>query len=122
MKSLLAFIAVFCFSTSALAQVEYRFNDSPRPDADVVVANYHLIVVGTDLWLVGRLFNRGLKPARNVRIVPNLYSKYGGLLPATTIDLRPSDIPPTSFVEFSDRVLMFPDREVSARPVAEWSQ
>ena len=123
MKTVMGFLLFYLLTATAAAQVNYQFNDSPRPEADVVIANYRLVIDGAETWLIGRLFNRGLKPAHNVRVIPNLYnSRSGGSLPATTIDLRPSDIPPTSFADFSDRVSMFADRDVVARPTAEWSQ
>ena len=56
-----------------LAQIQYQFQDQPRPEANVVVANLSLQVRGSaDVWMVGRVSNRGLKPARNVRVVPLL--------------------------------------------------
>jgi hypothetical protein len=47
-----------------------------------------------DVWMVGRVFNRGLKPARNVRVVPPLTNHYGSRLPTHTIYLNPPDVPP----------------------------
>ncbi len=84
-------------SMPALAQIQYQFQDQPRPEADVVVVNHTLQVRGSaDLWMVGRVFNRGLKPARNVRVVPLLTNLYGSRLPTNTIYLNPSDVSPTS--------------------------
>jgi hypothetical protein len=48
----------------------------PRAEADVVAVRCELRVLGgAELWLVGRVFNRGLKPARNVRLLPNLTNR-----------------------------------------------
>lgn len=71
------FIAQVAIASVAGAQVQYQFQDTPRPEADVMVARYVLQIRGTEMWLVGRVFNRGLKPARNVRINPNLTGKHG---------------------------------------------
>ena len=71
----------------------------------MVVANHTLQVRGSaDVWMVGRVFNRGLKPARNVRVVPMLTNLYGSRLPTNTFYLNPPDVPPTSFANFEARV------------------
>lgn len=120
MKPLLSVLCLCLLATVAAGQVQYQFNDSPRPEADVIVVSSQLSMSGSEMWLTGRLFNRGLKPAHNVRITPNLYSKYGILLPANAIELQPPDIPPTSFADFSGRVALYSDAEIVARPTAEW--
>ncbi len=70
-------IAAVLLATPLAAQVNYQFHDTPRPEADVMVVNYSLRSVGTEVWLVGRVFNRGLKPARNVRVVPTITDRNG---------------------------------------------
>jgi len=109
-------------SMPALAQIQYQFQDQPRPEADVVVANHTLQVRGSaDLWMVGRVFNRGLKPARNVRVVPLLTNLYGSRLPTNTFYLNPSDVQPTSFANFEARVGSSIDvRDVISHATAEW--
>ncbi len=121
MKRLLVIFFFAATASLAGAQVQYQFNDTPRPEADVMVARYVLQIRGSEMWLVGRVFNRGLKPARNVRINPNLTGKHGTRPPGMTIYLN-SDVPPTSFAEFQGRVALFADPEITAQPTAEWNQ
>jgi hypothetical protein len=106
----------------APAQIQYQFQDQPRPEADVVMVNHTLQVRGSaDVWMVGRVFNRGLKPARNVRVVPLLTNLYGSRLPTNTIYLNPSDVSPTSFANFEARVGSSIDvRDVISHATAEW--
>ena len=106
----------------AAAQIQYQFQDQPRPEADIVMVNHTLQVRGSaDVWMVGRVFNRGLKPARNVRVVPLLTNLYGSRLPSNTFYLNPSDVPPTSFANFEARVGSSMDvREVISHATAEW--
>jgi len=106
----------------AAAQIQYQFQDQPRPEADVVVVHQTLQVRGSaEVWMVGRVFNRGLKPARNVRVVPLLTNLYGSRLPTNTIYLNPPDVPPTSFANFQARVGSSMDvREVISQATAEW--
>ena len=42
-----------------------------------MIVTYALQTRGSEMWLVGRVFDCGLKPAHNGRIKPNLISKYG---------------------------------------------
>jgi hypothetical protein len=106
----------------AAAQIQYQFQDQPRAEADVIVVNQTLQVRGSaDVWMVGRVFNRGLKPARNVRVVPLLTNLYGSLLPTHTFYLNPPDVAPTSFANFQARVGSSMDvREVISHATAEW--
>ncbi|MBI1998261.1 MAG: hypothetical protein HYU46_10340 [Deltaproteobacteria bacterium] len=114
-------IAAALLATPLAAQVNYQFHDTPRPEADVMLVNYSLRSVGTEVWLVGRVFNRGLKPARNVRVVPTITDRNGARYPSNTIFLKPSDVPPTSFAPFEMRVLAAVDpRNVIVRATAEW--
>jgi len=94
---------------TCFGQITYQFNDTTRREADVIVGHV-LQATGTEMWPVGRVFNRGLKPAHNVRIKPNLISKYGVRTPAITLYLAPSDIPPTSFANFEGHVSLFRHR------------
>ena len=86
----------------------------------MIIVNHVLQATGTEMWLVGRVFNRGLKPAHNVRIKPNLIGKYGTRPPAITLYLASSDISPTSFADFEGRVALYSDTDISARPIVEW--
>jgi len=118
----LSILFALCVALPATAQIQYQFHDQPRPEADVVVVNQTLQVRGSaDVWMVGRVFNRGLKPARNVRVVPMLTNLYGSRFPSNTIYLNPSDVPPTSFANFEARVGSSMDvREVISHATAEW--
>ena len=118
----LATLLALFISLPALAQIQYQFQDQPRPEADVVVVNHTLQVRGSaEVWMVGRVFNRGLKPARNVRVVPLLTNLYGSRLPTNTIYLNPSDVLPTSFADFEARVGSSMDvRDVISHATAEW--
>ena len=120
MKHALLILLFLSSAFPALAQVKYQFHDSPRPEADVMIVSYALETSGSEMWLVGRVFNRGLKPAHNVRIQPNLTSKYGTRPPAMMVSLVPSDIPPTTFADFAGRVSLYSDLNLSAWPTVEW--
>ena len=119
-KKISVILLFLAFALPVFGQVNYRFNDKPRPEADVIIVQYGLAGNGGEMWLVGRVFNRGLKPAHNVRINPNLVSRYGTRPPANMVYLTPSDIPPTSFADFEGRVALYSDLEISARPTVEW--
>ena len=115
------FLALSLLPSVSTAQVNYQFNDTPRPEADVIVANVALRGTSRDLWLVGRVFNRGLKPARNVRILPTITDLNGSRYPTNTFTLTPSDVPPTSFANFQVRVLAAVDPgNAIVRATAEW--
>lgn len=94
----------------------------PESKAEVVVVWSELrIGSGSEMWLRGRLYNPSSKPARNVRVIPNLIGKHGTRPPSTPITLHPSDIPPASFVNFNGRVLLFADADITANPTVEWN-
>lgn len=121
MKSICLCFLFSAIASIASAQVRYQFDDTPRPEADVIIVDSALRVRGGgELWLVGRVFNRGLKPARNVRVLPNLTNRYGTPLPAYKVMLYPSDVPPTSFANFEGRVLLSADTDVIANATVAW--
>ena len=107
MKHPLVILLFFVLSLPVFAQVSYRFNDTPRPEADVIIVSHVLQTNGAAMWLVGRVFNRGLRRAHNVRIRPNLTGKYGTRPPTITLYIAASDIPPTSFADFEGRVSLY---------------
>jgi len=89
---------------SAGAQFRYEFQDRPSPEANVMVVEHSLRQGSSaEIYLVGRVFNRGLKSARNVRIVYLIRNPDGAQLPGNPIYLTPSDIPPTSYADFQGR-------------------
>ena len=108
----------------ASAQFRYEFHDTPYPEANVVVVSHSLRQgPSAELYLVGRVFNRGLKPARNVRIVYSIRSPAGAQLPGNPIYLSPPDIPPTSFADFQGRLpALFDPREYFIHVTAEWDE
>ncbi len=124
------FIIALCFSYFALASVagaqfRYEFEDKPSPQADVMVVHHSLRQgPSAELYLVGRVFNRGLKPARNVRIVYSIRSLSGGAqLPGNPIYLTPPDIPAKSFADFQGRLpAIFDPREYFIQVTAEWDE
>jgi hypothetical protein len=105
-------------------QFQYQFQDKPTEEANVVVVSHGIKQgSGSDSYLVGRLFNRGLKPARNVRIVYIVRNQYGAALPTNPAYLNPSDIPPTSFADFEVRIPFFVDlRDHVVTVNVEWDK
>jgi hypothetical protein len=124
------FISYYCFllllvgACPAGAQFRYEFHDTPSPEANVMVVSHSLRQgPSAELYLVGRVFNRGLKPARNVRIVYSIRNPAGAQLPGNPIYLSPPDIPPTSFADFQGRLpALFDPREYFIHVAAEWDE
>jgi hypothetical protein len=117
------FVFVLLVAATAAAQdFRYEFHDTPSPEADVVVARYTLRQgPGADLYLVGRVFNRGLKPAKNIRVVYTLSDPNGAQYPTNPIYLNPPDLPPTNFANFEGKILARVDpRDVYVQVRAEW--
>ena len=125
-KSLLGSFLILAATAVPLAaqQLQYEFRDSPRPEADVMVVGHSLRPgPGSDLYIVGRLFNRGLQPANNVRVMVTVTNRYGARYPSNPIYLTPSDIPATSFADFEGRLLSITDpRDIFLQVRAEWNQ
>jgi len=125
-KSLLAGFLILIAAAAPVAsqQFQYEFRDSPRPEADVLVVDHRLRPgPGSDLYIVGRLFNRGLQPANNVRVMVTVTNRYGARYPSNPIYLTPSDIPATSFADFEGRLLSISDpRDIFLQVRAEWNQ
>ena len=116
------FLLSFAVASPASSQFRYEFYDKPSSEANVVVVSHSLRQGSTaEIYLVGRVFNRGLKPARNVRIVYSIRNPSGAQLPGNPIYLTPSDIPPTSFADFQERLpAVFDPREYFVQVFAEW--
>jgi hypothetical protein len=94
-------------ATSAAQEFRYEFHDTPSSEADVIVVRHTFRQgPGADLYLVGRVFNRGLKPAKNVRIIYSLSDKNGAQYPTNPINLIPPDLPPTNFADFEGKILV----------------
>ena len=107
---------------SAVAQeFRYNFNDQPYPEANVIVISHKLVPRESSQWfLEGRVFNRGVKTAKNVRVVYSMI-RSGANMPGNPIYLSPSDIPPTSSANFRERLPQISDpRDVSITVNAEW--
>jgi len=107
---------------SAVAQeFRYNFNDQPYPEANVIVISHKLVPRESSQWfLEGRVFNRGVKTAKNVRVVYSMI-RSGANMPGNPIYLSPSDIPPTSSANFRERLPQISDpRDVFITVNVEW--
>ena len=107
---------------SAVAQeFRYNFNDQPYPEANVIVISHKVVPRESSQWfLEGRVFNRGVKTAKNVRVVYSMI-RSGANMPGNPIYLSPSDIPPTSSATFRERLPQISDpRDVFITVNAEW--
>ncbi len=120
--SIFLFFVLFLIAPSARAQFRYEFEDRPSPEANVMVVSHSLRQgPSAEMYLVGRVFNRGLKPARNVRVVYSIRNPTGAQLPGNPIYLTPSDVPPTSYADFEGRLpALFDPREYFVHVTAEW--
>jgi hypothetical protein len=119
----LAFVTVtlIVIASAAAQEFRYNFNDRPYPEANVIVASHQLVPGESNQWfLEGRVFNRGVKTAKNVRVVYSM-KRSGVPMPANPIYLSPSDIPPTSGATFYERLPQLSDpRDVYITVTAEW--
>jgi hypothetical protein len=115
---------LFLAATAAGQEFRYEFHDTPSPEADAIVVRHTLRQgPGADLYLVGRVFNRGLKPAKNVRIIYTLTDINGAQYPTNPIYLNRSDLPPTNFADFEGKILVRVDpRDVVLQIHAEWDR
>jgi hypothetical protein len=120
----LLYVVLILIVPSAGAQFRYEFQDRPSADANVMVVSHSLRQGSSaEMYLVGRVFNRGLKPARNVRVVYSIRNPDGAQLPGNPIYLTPSDIPPTSYADFQGRLpALFDPREYLVQVNAEWDE
>ena len=120
--TLIVAVATLIVIASAAAQ-EFRYNldDKPYPEANVIVVSHKLVPGESNQWfLEGRVFNRGVKTAKNVRVVYSMI-RSGANMPANPIYLSPSDIPPTSSANFRERLPQVSDpRDVYITVNAEW--
>jgi hypothetical protein len=125
MKKLVILVLFFLITAIVHAQqFQYQFQDKPTEEANVVVVSHGIRQgSGSDSYLVGKVFNRGLKPAKNVRIVYTVRNLYGAQLPTNQIYLNPADIAPTSFAEFEGRLHQTIDlREHVVTVQVEWDK
>ena len=122
MKTAAFILCLFVAASVSAQEFQYQFHDKPRPEADVVVVRHSIRQgPGADLYLVGRVFNRGLEPAKNVRVNYTVANKYGTNYPSGTIHTRPTDVPATGFADFEGRLLVAIDpREVFIQAQAHW--
>jgi hypothetical protein len=111
---------VWVAATSA-QEFRYQFQDKPYPEANVVVVRHEIVPGESNQWfLEGRVFNRGVKPAMNVRVV---YSarRSGVEMPGNPIYLNPGVIPPTSFANFRERLPQISDpRDIFLTVHVQW--
>ena len=113
--------SLIVIASAAAQDFRYNFNDKPYPEANVIVASHQLVPGESNQWfLEGRVFNRGVKTAKNVRVVYSM-RRSGVSMPANPIYLSPSDIPPTSSASFHERLPQLSDpRDVYITVSAEW--
>ncbi len=125
MKKLVIFVLLLLIAAIVHAhQFQYQFQDKPPEEANVVVVS-HGIKQGSrsDSYLVGKVLNRGLTPAKNVRILYTVRNLYGAQLPTNQIFLNPPDIAPTSFADFDGRLHQTIDlREHVVTVNVEWDK
>ena len=120
--SICLYLLLVLIVPSAGAQFRYEFQDRPSPEANVMVVSHSLRQgPSAEMYLVGRVFNRGLKPARNVRVVYSIQNSFGVQLPGNPIYLAPADIAPTSYADFEGRLpALFDPRDYYVQVTAEW--
>ncbi len=118
------FVLLVFLPSSGGAQFRYEFQDRPYDNANVMVVSHSLRQGSSaEMYLVGRVFNRGLKPARNVRVVYSIRNPDGAQLPGNPIYLTPPDIPPTSYADFQGRLpALFDPRDYMVQVTAEWDE
>ena len=115
-------VILILIAPAADAQFRYEFQDRPSPEANVMVVSHSLRQgPSAEVYLVGRVFNRGLKPARNVRVVYSIQNSFGVQLPGNPIHLAPADLAPTSYADFEGRLpALFDPRDYYVQVTAEW--
>ncbi len=115
-------LILILIAPSAEAQFRYEFQDRPSPDANVMVVSHSLRQGPSgELYLAGRVFNRGLKTAHNVRVVYSIQNPSGVQLPGNPIYLAPPDLAPTSFANFEGRLpAIFDPRDYYVQVTAQW--
>jgi hypothetical protein len=117
-------LAVLVWVTTTQAQeFRYQFQDQPYPEANVVLVQHKIIPGESNEWyLEGRVFNRGVKPAKNVRVVYTLW-RYGARLPGNPIYLNPGEVPATNFAFFRERLPQLSDsRDIYVTVNVEWDK
>jgi hypothetical protein len=117
-------LAVLVWVTTTQAQeFRYQFQDQPYPEANVVLVQHNIVPGESNEWyLEGRVFNRGVKPAKNVRVVYTLW-RSGARMPGNPIYLNPGEVPATNFAFFRDRLPQLSDfRDVYVTVVVEWDK
>lgn len=118
------FACLFWAAAVDAQRFQYRFNDAPYPDANVIVVEHKLVPGESNQWfLEGRVFNRGIKPAKNVRVVYTMRRTGGAQMPGNPIYLTPGEVPPSSFADFRDRLPQLSDpRDVYVTVNVEWDR
>ena len=113
------------FASIAHPQVfEHQFQEQPWPDANVIVISQGLRLEADGYYSVsGRVFNRGLKPAKNVRVVFEVRDINGVLLANGSAVTLPDEVPATSYADFRQKLLWRVDPwDVTLTTRTEWSQ
>jgi hypothetical protein len=123
-KRLSWFCLGLVWSTTASAQTfRYQFQDQPYPEANVIIVEHQIVPGESSQWLLeGRVFNRGVKPAKNVRVVYTIW-RSGARLPGNPIYLTPGEVPGTSFASFRERLPQLTDpHDAYVTVTVEWDK
>ena len=115
------FAAQLYLSPASSQEFRYQFQDKPYPEANVVVVTHKIVPGESNQWfLEGRVFNRGIKPAKNVRVHYSV-RRSGVEMPGNPIYLNPGVLLGTSFADFRERLPQISDpRDVFLTVSAEW--
>jgi hypothetical protein len=116
-----------CLMAAAVLQAQvfqHQFQDPPSPDANVIVISNGLRREPDGFHSVsGRVFNRGLKLAKNVRVSFEVRDVNGVMLASGSAYTLPDEIPASSYADFRRKLLWRVDpREVTLSTKTEWSQ
>ena len=117
-------LAMQVWITATQAQeFRYQFQDQPYPEANVVLVQHKIVPGESNEWyLEGRVFNRGIKPAKNVRVVFTR-GRSGARMPGNTNYFNPGEVPGTKLAFFRERLPQLSDsRDVYVTVNVEWDK
>ena len=110
MKGVFLLLSVLAFSSFAFAQeFQYRFQDKPSLDANVIVTSFKRVGRAPSARLVGRVFNRGESTAKNVVVEFQVRNPHGVIKVKGKINAIPKDMPGKTFADFNGRIVGITD-------------
>ena len=110
MKGIFILLSVLLFSSFAFAQeFQYRFQDKPSLDANVIVTSFKRVGSAPSARLVGRVFNRGEATAKDVIIEYQVLNPHGATKVKGKIKAIPKDMPGKTFADFNGRIVGITD-------------